>query len=258
MKHILFYASVVAFMLCPPGAEGQSTASVQQTGTDTYVQMQQRGGANAANITQQGSQLNAEVNIDGTGNGSGGLDGLIEQYGEDSRAEVSILGDNNSFSVSQRGAGGPANNRAEVSIAGSNNSAQISQLNNFGARYGNAAYIDQAGVYNSAAISQATAPYAGGSVPADYDSRNVAHITQNGTSNDASIDQYGEGNQARITQTGDSIYGSITQQGAGSAITLTQEDSYNSYVISQTGCLINTCDATQIYQGVGGTTATHN
>lgn len=257
-------AAAVALGYLPSVAQSASTAVVQQTGDDTYAQILQQGPGNATEIVQDGVDLNARVTVQGRGNGANEFANLIEQFGEGSTARVNVVGDYNSFSISQSGKNGPANNVADINIIGSGNSAQISQLNDLGPIYGNSAYIDQAGGFNTAVIAQTVTEEGG-----VYGNSNDAAIIQRGYENSARIEQRGIGNEARIEQDGNNNTFSLTQLGSGSSFALKQEGNgqsfsdtqrmgYDAYTITQTGCLVSSCPTIQIHQGATGAPVSAN
>lgn len=245
MHKTMKYLTVSMIALFPSVSWAQSQVNVEQIDQQTLASVRHSGNQNSTVIVQDGRSLEATVEITGSGNNANGYARTVEQTGEGSSAEISVLGDDNRFSVSQTGANGPANNLAMIDIVGNENEAAISQINDLGALYSNTAYIQQAGDRNAAFITQVTADTAGQLFGTD----NLASITQRGDENYAEVQQHGTGNEAGIEQDGDNNFGSITQLGVGSSLVLNQYGNNKSFELTQTGCLVSSCDPVAVYQG---------
>ncbi len=243
-------AALVSFCAGPLLASAQLASDTALLNADTLAAIRHAGSNNNTIVTQDGSDLKATVEIQGSNNvGPGGAPNTITQTGSGSSANVGIVGDFNEFSISQSGSAGPAQNEASINIIGTNNRAQINQLNNLSNPYSNSAYIQQAGSFNLAEIAQTITDTSGGG--AIYGTSNQASIFQNGVENTARVEQDGTGNEALIEQSGDNNTGRITQLGAGSRLSLVQNGSYNDYVMVQTGCLVASCPGVEVTQTGG-------
>lgn len=231
-----FAAALLAALSFTAAAAAQSRTSVEQIGEMTSAQINHlsTGPGNSSAIRQDGRDLTATVSVTGAGNASAGPN-TVSQSGEGSAAEVTVVGDLNTFSIDQRGGlGGYANNDASITIVGSENDASITQINALGPNYFNVASIEQTGVLNYASIEQTIADQyglGGGG--------NTAYIRQDGVGNDGRIGQTGTDNSASIRQNGNDNLAEIIQTGEGHNASIEQNGDGMIDTITQTGCGIS-------------------
>jgi Curlin associated repeat len=245
---IIAAAMIESPAMADDGATG-SFANIEQI-ADIMARSNVRlvGTGNAVEVTQTGRNLVADTYIEGQLNRATSQANAIQQNGDNAAATVSIIGDQNSFSVKQSstsfGEIGAGRNDAAIIIEGTGNDAAIQQTNDFGELFFNSASVSQTGNSNTAAIYQTVSPTdlaAGG---------NTASVTQTGNDNDALIEQSGADNSATIEQEGSGNHGQIFQDGEGLSAILAQTGDALEYTINQTGCVIATgCGTVVVSQG---------
>ena len=207
------------------------------------TRLAQSGAGNQVKIVQEGRDLVVDAYVQGQMNRANERANTITQTGDGAAAEVSVIGDENTFSITQSAAGGPGQNKAYVAVKGDFNDSTVRQTNDFGLTFGNTASLVQAGNGNSGTIAQTVAP---GTLAA---AENFAAITQTGDDNSALIEQTGADNSATIEQDGDENRGAILQDGEGLSAILIQKGVALEYTIKQTGCVISSgCGAVSVTQ----------
>ncbi|WP_321489306.1 hypothetical protein [uncultured Hyphomonas sp.] len=207
------------------------------------TRLAQSGAGNQVNVVQDGKDLVVDAYVQGQMNRANDRANTITQAGDGAIAEVSVIGDENRFSISQNAADGPGDNKAYVTVKGDFNDSSVRQTNDFGPTFGNTASLVQTGNGNSSAIAQTVAP---GTLAA---AENFAAITQTGDDNSALIEQTGADNSAMIEQDGDENRGAILQDGEGLSAILIQTGTALEYTINQTGCVISSgCGAVSVTQ----------
>jgi len=204
----------------------------------SIVALEQFGEQNSATIVQDGEDVTTRLRIDGTGN----LDGRIEQTGAEQSSEIRILGNSNIFEVSQIG---DSPNTWASDIQGDNNLVIVDQINTGFGFEENLTVLSVTGNANSALVSQGP----GGELGSGG---NFASLIQSGDGLTGEIIQSGSGNSAILNQTGSDIRGSIVQEGSGLSAELNQEGAGLDYAITQTGCVVSGGCPTIIVNQTGG------
>lgn len=222
----------------------QSFANIEQiSDVLARIRLAQSGAGNQVKIIQDGKDLVVDAYVQGQMNRASDRANTITQTGDGATAEVSVVGDENTFSISQSAVDGPGQNLASVTMKGDFNSADVRQTNDFGPTYSNTARLVQTGNGNSGSIAQTIAP---GALAA---AENFGSITQTGDDNSALIEQTGADNSAAIEQDGDRNRGAILQDGEGLSAVLVQTGTALEYTINQTGCVISSgCGAVSVTQ----------
>lgn len=224
------------------------------------------GASNSVCVEQVGDRNRAVVTLAGERNGGGSLggeasgplaaldggaidapvvvpplsSGSISQQGNDNRAEIAVLGDDNQFVVSQAGDGNLATqylvgdrNRSAILQSGSSNVSTELQIGS-----DNRSYVLQSGDGNVATTQQVPGPelaLLGGdpaSVPAGLlaafasgaggtSTSNVLLLEQKNGGNVADLLQAGSGDSIALRQDGNATI-SIAQLGAGKSISVEQ------------------------------------
>ena len=249
---ILTGCAIVCGGALPASAEQgqkQSFANIEQISDVlartrlAQTRLAQSGAGNQVKIVQDGRDLVVDAYVQGQMNRASDRANTITQTGDGAVAEVSLIGDENTFSISQSAADGPGQNKAYVTVKGDFNDSTIRQTNDFGPTFGNTSMLVQTGNGNSGTIAQTVAP---GTLAA---AENFAGITQTGDDNSALIEQTGADNSATIEQDGHDNRGAILQDGEGLSAILVQTGTALEYTINQTGCVISSgCGAVSVTQ----------
>lgn len=211
------------------------------------TRLAQSGAGNQVKIVQDGRDLVVDAYVQGQMNRASDRASdranTITQTGDGAVAEVSLIGDENTFSISQSATDGPGQNKTYVTVKGDFNDSTVRQTNDFGPAFGNTSRLVQTGNGNSGTIAQTVAP---GTLAA---AENFAAITQTGDDNSALIEQTGADNSATIEQDGHDNRGAILQDGEGLSAILVQTGTALEYTINQTGCVISSgCGAVSVTQ----------
>lgn len=191
-----------------------NTASIELTdGNFKIFELEQRGNANFARLSNSGSESVTRMKQTGDGNSVDvGADGVLA-YGTTARQN----GTGNDIKVTQHwsGFGGPEidqdgignrvvinQERADYSgfgvvQSGSNNQVRVDQINTL---FNDRTQIDQQGIGNQATLTMNGS--SSGSATRQTGDLNESFISQSLDDNRASINQTGNGNYASVTQTG--------------------------------------------------------